>query len=41
MLDPVRAKLKVVGVTAGAFAGGVLLASGLDWTTGSHAATLL
>ncbi|HEX6912580.1 MAG TPA: Do family serine endopeptidase [Longimicrobium sp.] len=41
MLDPVRAKLKLVGVTAGAFAGGVLLASGLDWTTGSHAATLL
>jgi serine protease Do len=41
MLDPVRAKLKLVGVTAGAFAGGVLIASGLDWTTGSHAATLL
>jgi len=41
MLDPVRAKLRLVGVTAGAFAGGVLLASGLDWTTGSHAATLL
>jgi serine protease Do len=41
MLDPVRAKLKLVGVTAGAFAGGVLLASGLEWTAGSHAATLL
>jgi serine protease Do len=41
MLDPVRAKLKLVGVTAGAFAGGVLLASGLDWTTGADAATLL
>ena len=41
MLDPVRAKLKLVGVTAGAFAGGVLIASGLDWTAGSHAATLL
>jgi serine protease Do len=41
MLDPVRAKLRVVGFTAGAFAGGVLLASGLDWTAGSHAATLL
>jgi len=41
MLDPVRAKLRVVGVTAGAFAGGVLLASGLDWTAGSHASTLL
>jgi len=40
MLDPVRAKLKIVGVTAGAFAGGLLLASGLGWTTGSHAAVL-
>ena len=41
MFDPVRAKLKLVGVTAGAFTGGVLLASGLEWTAGSHAATLL
>src|SRR5688500_18575099 len=40
MLDPVRRKLKLIGITAGAFTGGVLLASGLDWTTGSHAATL-
>ncbi|HEU0014456.1 MAG TPA: Do family serine endopeptidase [Longimicrobium sp.] len=40
MLDPVRAKLKIVGVTAGAFAGGVLLASGLDWTAGGHASLL-
>ncbi|MBW3570590.1 MAG: Do family serine endopeptidase [Gemmatimonadetes bacterium] len=40
MLDPVRAKLKLVGVTAGAFAGGVLLASGLEWTAGSHASML-
>src|SRR3712207_5664463 len=40
MLDPVRAKLKLVGVTAGAFAGGVLLASGMEWTTGSHASIL-
>ena len=40
MLDPVRGKLKLIGITAGAFTGGVLLASGLDWTTGSHAATL-
>ena len=40
MLDPVRAKLKWVGVTAGAFAGGVLIASGLDWTAGSHASML-
>ncbi|HEX2095322.1 MAG TPA: trypsin-like peptidase domain-containing protein [Longimicrobiaceae bacterium] len=41
MLDPVRAKAKLVAFTAAAFAGGVLLASGLEWTTGSHAATLL
>ena len=40
MLDPVRAKLKLVGVTAGAFAGGVLLASGMEWTAGSHATVL-
>ncbi|HYR11919.1 MAG TPA: trypsin-like peptidase domain-containing protein [Longimicrobium sp.] len=40
MLDPVRAKLKWVGVTAGAFAGGVLLASGMEWTAGSHASLL-
>jgi serine protease Do len=40
MLDPVRAKLRMIGVTAGAFAGGVLVASGLDWTTSSHAALL-
>jgi serine protease Do len=40
MLDPVRAKLKLVGVTAGAFAGGVLLASGMEWTQGSHASVL-
>jgi serine protease Do len=30
----------MIGVTAGAFAGGVLLASGLDWTTRSHASLL-
>ncbi|WP_420127421.1 Do family serine endopeptidase [Longimicrobium sp.] len=40
MLDPVRAKLKLLGVTAGAFAGGVLLASGMEWTAGSHASIL-
>jgi serine protease Do len=39
MLDPVRAKAKLVALTATAFAGGVLVASGLEWTTGSHAAT--
>ena len=40
MRDPVRARLGWVGATAGAFAGGLLLASGLDWTAGSQAATL-
>ena len=41
MLDPVRAKARIIGLTAVAFFGGVLLASGMEWTTGSHAATLL
>ncbi|HEX2204248.1 MAG TPA: trypsin-like peptidase domain-containing protein [Longimicrobium sp.] len=41
MLDPVRAKARVVGVTAVAFTGGVLVASGLDLTAGSQAATIL
>jgi len=41
MPDPVRAKLKLIGATAVAFTGGVLLASGLDLPAGSHAATLL
>jgi serine protease Do len=40
MLDPVRAKAKVIGITAASFIGGVMLASGMDWTAGSHAATL-
>jgi serine protease Do len=40
MPDPVRAKLKLIGATAVAFTGGVLLASGLDLTQGGHAATL-
>jgi serine protease Do len=40
MLDPVRAKFKMLGTTAGAFAGGILVATGLDWTAGSHAAVL-
>jgi serine protease Do len=39
MLDPVRAKAKVIGVTAASFLGGVLIATGMDWTAGSHAAT--
>lgn len=41
MLDPVRAKARVIGVTAAAFFGGVLLASGMEWTTGSYASSLL
>ena len=40
MPDPVRTKLKLIGATAVAFAGGVLLASGLDLTPGGHAAVL-
>src|SRR5680860_1334705 len=40
MLDPVRAKTRLIAMTAGAFIGGILLASGLEWTTGSYAATL-
>ena len=35
------AKLKLAGVTAAAFTGGILLASGLDLTPGSQAATIL
>jgi serine protease Do len=40
MLDPVRAKAKVIAVTAASFVGGVLLASGMEWTTGIQASTL-
>ena len=40
MLDPVRAKTRIIGLTAIAFLGGVLLASGMEWTTGSHASSL-
>ncbi|HEX8906335.1 MAG TPA: Do family serine endopeptidase, partial [Longimicrobiaceae bacterium] len=40
MPDPVRAKLTLIAATAVAFTGGVLLASGLDLTTGGHAAVL-
>ena len=40
MLDPIRAKARVIAVTATAFTGGVLLASGLEWTSGSEAALL-
>lgn len=41
MPDPVRTRLKLIGATAVAFTGGVLIASGLDLTPGSHAAVLL
>ena len=41
MLDPVRAKARILGLTALTFFGGVLFASGMEWTAGSHAATLL
>ncbi|MEW5928016.1 MAG: trypsin-like peptidase domain-containing protein [Gemmatimonadota bacterium] len=40
MFDPVRAKVRLVAFTGAAFAGGVLLASGMGWTAGSQAATL-
>jgi serine protease Do len=40
MLDPVRAKARLIAVTAAAFTGGILLASGLEWTSGSQAALL-
>ncbi|MEX2583669.1 MAG: trypsin-like peptidase domain-containing protein [Gemmatimonadota bacterium] len=40
MLDPVRAKARIIGITAAAFVGGVMLASGMEWTAGSQAATL-
>ena len=40
MLDPVRAKARLLGYTAAAFLGGLLLATGMEWTAGSHAATL-
>jgi serine protease Do len=41
MLDPVRAKIRFIGLTALTFCGGVLFASGMEWTAGTHAATLL
>ena len=41
MLDPVRAKAKIIGLAAATFFGGVMLASGMEWTAGSQAATLL
>ncbi|HYW05499.1 MAG TPA: trypsin-like peptidase domain-containing protein [Longimicrobium sp.] len=41
MSDPLRNKMKALGLTAGAFAGGIVLASGFQWTAGSQAATLM
>jgi serine protease Do len=41
MLDPVRTKAKLIALTGGAFLGGVLLASGLELTAGTQAASLL
>jgi serine protease Do len=41
MRDPVRAKARVIGLTAAAFTGGVMIASAMEWTAGSSAATLL
>ena len=38
MHDPIRSKLKLLGATAVAFTGGVVVASGFDFTAGSHAA---
>jgi serine protease Do len=40
MLDPVRSKVKLLAFAGIAFGGGVLVASGLDLTAGSHAATV-
>ena len=37
MLDPVRAKARVIGITAASFVGGLLLASGLEWTADLNA----
>jgi len=41
MLDPVRAKARLIGFAGAAFIGGVALASAMEWTAGSHAASLL
>lgn len=41
MLDPVKAKARLIGVIAAAFVGGIMLATGMEWTAGSHAAGLL
>jgi serine protease Do len=41
MLDPVRAKARVIALAAATFVGGVALASAMEWTAGSHAAGFL
>jgi serine protease Do len=41
MIDPVRAKLKLIGGAAVVFTGGVLVATALDWPADSQAATFL
>ncbi|HEX5727438.1 MAG TPA: Do family serine endopeptidase [Longimicrobiaceae bacterium] len=41
MPESVRSRAKLVALLLVAFAGGILIASGLDWTQGSQAATLL
>jgi serine protease Do len=40
MLDPVRAKARLIGVVSASFVGGVMLATGMEWTAGSHASGL-
>jgi len=39
MLDPVRAKSRLIGVVTASFVGGVMLASGMEWTARSQAST--
>jgi serine protease Do len=41
MFDPIRAKARIIIATSAAFIGGVAFASGLEWTAGSHAASIL
>ena len=40
MLDPIRTKLRWMGVTAAAFTGGVVFASGMEWTPSTQASGL-
>ncbi len=41
MLDPIRTKARTIALVSAAFLGGTFFASGLEWTTGTHAASLL